>query len=665
MFMAIAVLMGTYLIGIFLEFTAESPLRLPPFPPKNLDIDRPQYGWLGPNIAKIIQGKWLRFLVTVLIWATWQTRIIIILGIFFLPSNDLPEFYNGHALSGDGPHATLLFYVSLSCSFFLCVPELITEFACLPQFWKDLCTMKPAERAYRTGPYEVCTLEDDEQENSELNLRLRTHQCRSVTVVIPAYMPNEEEIILDVLEYYRTQENLYPGKMQVLLVWNSPREHPEIEIALGCLQEEWPALRVYRHHGSTSKCDNLNLAIDLLETDMALLNDMDTMVSAASMCRASLHIFDEGYDIAQSVNTHCRMDYLGSNETGWFCYGALITAFDASKPLNQSTQGLWGHSPFNGRGGFWRCSSLRAVGFDHRCIGEDHDAAYRAFAYFGFKGVLDPNMLCQEREPPTCAALTSQRIRWETAGLEMRRVLPWMIRSKHYSRLEIFVYLWSSLIWGGTNMPLQSLPYQLCQIVPFAMVKSFFLLHVLGGRHDTVASMWHRCAGQDCLSVFKVSWPWGQDEAIALPLPFALMLLLVAVMTLTCLLDHVLRFATTRYRPLLPWALFSLVFKHFTVIPYIFYLQFRALHDFMWGSAKFIVTPRSSLPANRRHLLEAEQAFETRPDEGLSHTSTQCKLCPRSLGDFTRPLVSIHAKLTSTRTGRAWNGPEAPLLAAV
>lgn len=665
MFNAVGVLMGTYFIGIMLEFTGESPERLPPFSPKNLDVDRPQYGWLGPNMAWLVRWKWLRMLVTCLIFATWQTRMLIIIYIFFLPGYDLPEFYGGHSLSSDGPHVTHLFYVSLFCSIVLFVPELICELACFPQFLKDLRTMKRAGRAYKTGPYEVCTLEDDYREDSELNVRLRAHQCQPVTVVIPAYMPNEEEIVLDVLEYYRTQASEYPGDMRVLLVWNSPEEHPEIETALRHLQAEWPALAVHRHTCSTSKCDNLNLAIDLLETDMALLNDMDTMVSAASMCRASLHLFEEGYDIAQAVNTHCYMDYSGSTESGSFCYGALVTAFDASKPLNQSTQGLWAHAPFNGRGGFWRRSALRAVGFDHRSIGEDHDAAYRAFAYFGFRGILDPNMLCQEREPPTCAALTSQRIRWETAGLEMRRVLPWMIRSEHYKPMEIFVFLWSQLIWGSSNMPLQSLPYQLCQVIPFGMVKSYFLMYVFGGKHDTIASMWHRCAGQDCQAVFNVTWPWGQQEVAALPLAVVMLAVLITIIILTCLIDHAFRLATTRYRPLLPWACFSMFFKHFTVIPYIFYLQFRALHDYMWGSAKFIVTPRSSVSGSRRNLLEAEEAVEARTAEDLADISTKCKFCPRAVGNFTRPLISIHAKLSSSQLAKGADGLDAPLLAEV
>jgi len=54
-------------------------------------------------------------------------------------------------------------------------------------------------------------------------------------------------------------------------------------------------------------------------------------------------------------------------------------------------------------------SALKLVGFDHRSIGEDHDAGYRAIAYFGAKGILDPNMLCQEREAPDCASHQTAR----------------------------------------------------------------------------------------------------------------------------------------------------------------------------------------------------------------------------------------------------------------
>ena len=104
-----------------------------------------------------------------------------------------------------------------------------------------------------------------------MQARLANHQCRSITVVIPAYMPNEEDILMDSLAAYRTEQSKYPGEFRVMLVWNSPDEHPEMEEMLEQLQTEWPELSVHRNKLSTTKCDNLNMAIEMLETDFALL----------------------------------------------------------------------------------------------------------------------------------------------------------------------------------------------------------------------------------------------------------------------------------------------------------------------------------------------------------------------------------------------------------
>ena len=115
------------------------------------------------------------------------------------------------------------------------------------------------------------------------------------------------------------------------------------------------------------------------------------------MVRASIWITDHGYDIAQSMNVHCKADCAGrpGEEGQEMCHpnGILITIGDGTKPQNMSSQHMRGHSPFNGRGGFWRTSALTNVQFDHHTVGEDHDAAYRGFAYYGFKGILDNSML--------------------------------------------------------------------------------------------------------------------------------------------------------------------------------------------------------------------------------------------------------------------------------
>merc|ERR1719473_1587192 len=139
-----------------------------------------------------------------------------------------------------------------------------------------------------------------------------------------------------------------------------------MEVQLKQLMLEWPSFTALRCLSSTSKCDNLNMAMEHLTTEMALLNDADTMVSAATMCRASINMFEDELDIVQSNNIHCWDDFIGRPEDGCFLMGAFTTLTDGTKPINMSTQGLYKHSPFNGRGGFWRTTSLKKVGFDYR-----------------------------------------------------------------------------------------------------------------------------------------------------------------------------------------------------------------------------------------------------------------------------------------------------------
>merc|ERR1712048_1232645 len=313
-------------------------------------------------------------------------------------------------------------------------------------------------------------------------------------------------------------------------------------------------LQVAENKQSTSKCDNLNYACELINTEICCLNDADTMLDWSCMARGSLHI-SNGYDIAQAMNSHCKWDCRGTpgdeEERQCHPYGILITIGDSTKPQNMSTQTPFNHAPFNGRGGFWRTESLKKVGFDHRTVGEDHDAGYRGCAYFGMKGILDMNMLCQEQEPPDCKALTSQRIRWETAALEMRRTYSWIIRSPHYSNLEIFVLLWGQL-QQNCNMPLQALPYQVATALPLIIMKGWLSIYAFGPANDKSF-----CEERHCVWSFPITNPiTGMHWTMALPLP---LVVFVCVML------------------------------------FFVYVKYWALYDYCWGGAKFIATARSPL----------------------------------------------------------------------
>jgi len=245
---------------------------------------------------------------------------------------------------------------------------------------------------------------------------------------------------------------------------------------------------------------------------------------------------------------------------------------------------MFKHSPFNGRGGFWRVSALKVVGFDHRIIGEDHDAAYRGFAYYGLKGILDPNMICQERSPPDCASLTKQRVRWETAALEMRRTFPWVLRSKYYSKFEAFTLIWSQL-YANANLPLQYMPMQVFMMIPLSITKAYIYKHVFGGPDASWRVM---CQNEDCETHFKL----GENE-ITLPFAFMVFLSIFTVVTFLWFFDCFIRCAVTRYRPRGLWCFSSFFILPCTLVPFLNYCQFGALRDFSFGDAKFIATKRS------------------------------------------------------------------------
>jgi hypothetical protein len=584
---AVLMLYSTYFVGLMAEFREDTEIRVPPFCPKSEDVNRPKHGWLGANMANMVQWKPLRVVICCVLQLSSFSRTI---TIFYFGAISVEDDLRG--LMGN---LDALFWANVLAAIIGLFPNFLVQFCTWPDLFKDFVKMKRSTNVYRTGPYEMCSLDDDLRKDSALSEKLKNHNCQSLTVLLPCYMPNEEDILMSILQFYRERSNEYPGEFRVMVVWNSPRDHPEMEEQLQQLMQEWPSLSSYRNHDSTSKCDNLNMAIGLLETEMALLNDADTLVSAATMCRASINIFEGKVDIAQSHNIHCWDDFIGRPEDSCFTFGAAITLGDSTKPLNQSVQGFFKHSPFNGRGGFWRTSALKLVGFDHRSIGEDHDAAYRGFAYYGLKGVLDPNMLCMEREPPNCKALTNQRTRWETAALQMRRTFPWVLRSKHYSRFEAFLLIWSQVAWN--QMPLQQMPLQICQMLPLAVAKGFLrnrvfgdqdasLRHVFGDQHSIFRSM---CENDDCIGTLVIN---GQE--IHLPIAFIIFAAVFLVIPLLCIMDLLVRTALTRYRPRAAFCLFNAFVGPIIMLPFQAYTQFWALYDYCWGNAKFICTMRTS-----------------------------------------------------------------------
>jgi len=255
--------------------------------------------------------------------------------------------------------------------------------------------------------------------------------------------------------------------------------------------------------------------------------------------------------------------------------------------------------------------AVRKVGFDHRTVGEDHCAGYRGCAYFGMKGILDMNMLCQEQEPPNCSALTKQRIRWETAALQMRRTFSWIIRSPHYSKFETFVLLWSQL-QQNCNLPFQSLPFAVATALPLILMKGWLSIYAFGPVKDR-----HFCAERECAWSFQVTNPVnGHLWIVALPLPLVIFVGVGVFYLAVNALDYCIRVLTTRYRPTWRFLAYYAFLKGLFVVPFFVYVQYWALYDYCWGGAKFIATERSPTSNKAVPKLDGQILAEPLMDKG-------------------------------------------------
>ncbi|CAD7935963.1 unnamed protein product [Amoebophrya sp. A25] len=385
-----------------------------------------------------------------------------------------------------------------------------------------------------------------------------------MTVVLPAYMPNEEEIIMDVLRYYKAEEPKYPGGFKILLVWNSPKTgdaHKDIIRELAEFEKEWPKFKGMRIMDSTCKADNLNVAIRMLDTPFALFNDSDTIVSAETMCRAAVHIFGpEQYDVAQSRNIYCKDDYEGYPEgasEGFRPTTALMAFRDSFSQANLFMGHLFERTNFNGRGGFWRTKAVKDVEFDTRTLAEDHDASCRAFMYFGYRGVLDNNMLCQEREPATFETVNKQRRRWMHCALQiMDRTIAWNWASRFsQGLLERWVYWYS---YTEARTPVETQIFYLFYFEIFGLCFR---------AHNIVEAGACRTAYYFLLYVGVVC--------------FFLRMVYVALMVSQC-----------RYNP--GWMRVCLPLHMISGVLQGCYQKLFAYHDYYWGTGKWVCTARAT-----------------------------------------------------------------------
>lgn len=242
----------------------------------------------------------------------------------------------------------------------------------------------------------------------------------AASAIIPAYLPNEAATIMDTLRSFLDQD--YPGSLQVVLAYNTPRSLP-VEDEMRALAARDPRLVVVKVPFSTSKAQNVNAALQVVTGEFTGVFDADHHPAAGSFARAWRWI-SHGADVVQG---HC---VIRNGHASWVARTVAVE-FESIYAVNHPGRAkLHGFGLFGGSNGFWRTRVLHETRMRAEMLTEDIDSSIRTLRA-GRVVVNDPALISRELAPATIRALWSQRMRWAQGWFQVgRRHLIGALRSQ-------------------------------------------------------------------------------------------------------------------------------------------------------------------------------------------------------------------------------------------
>lgn len=278
--------------------------------------------------------------------------------------------------------------------------------------------------------------------------------------LVAAYLPNEQDIILETIQYILNHVQRPAGGMELILAYNTPVDLP-IEDDLRLLAKTHPELRLLRVSGSRSKAENLNAALDVVTGEITCILDADHHPAADCFYRAWRWL-EYDYDIVQGRN-------IIRNHGHNLLTQCIAVEFESVYGVSHAAKSFLTDSTiFGGSNGYWRTSVLKQIRFNPTMLTEDIDASMRTLLS-GYRIVHDRSIVTTELAPANFHSFWFQRKRWAQGWLEVsfkyqRRV--W--RSRKLTFLQKLY--WTYLLYYCVFYSLIAL-----QILP--LILSLFLFH--------------------------------------------------------------------------------------------------------------------------------------------------------------------------------------------
>ena len=294
------------------------------------------------------------------------------------------------------------------------------------------------------------------------------HEWPAIDVVLVAYLPNEQEIIMRQVRYALREINYPTNKLTINVVYNTPVPIEPVETELRDLEKNHENLRVVKVPKSTSKADNINHFLTLdSKGEIITLYDTDHYPDPNALRWVARRFLAGGVDIIQG--RCCVYNY---DET--FVTRLIAAEFDLIYGVMHSGRAeLQGYGFFGGSNGHWNASLLKTLGMQKHMLTEDIDSSMRAIIS-GARIEYDLKVLSYELAPETLPALTKQRMRWAQGWTQVafRHALPSIRRGAYSdnngwrSRLGLFQLLIYREIYFYINT-------QLLFILVTAIIMSF------------------------------------------------------------------------------------------------------------------------------------------------------------------------------------------------
>ncbi len=299
------------------------------------------------------------------------------------------------------------------------------------------------------------------------------------SVLLVAYLPNEQDIILETLRKILNTVYRSAAGLEVILAYNTPVDLP-IETDLQRLAQLYPEFKPLRVEGSHSKAENINAALDLLTGEITCILDADHHPSPDCFVRA-WHWLEQGYDVVQGRNVIRNHTYNLMTQNIAIEFESLYGVSHPAKSF------LTDSTIFGGSNGYWRTAVLKRIRFNPMMLTEDIDATMRTLLS-GYRIIHDRSIIATELAPLDFNSFWFQRKRWAQGWLEVsfkyqRRV--W--KSQHFNfpqklywtyllyycviyslfALQILPLLLSLFLYHGSFPPSENAYLWVCTVITF------------------------------------------------------------------------------------------------------------------------------------------------------------------------------------------------------